>query len=186
MPKSTANKILRADGDGTLYWGDDIDTNTWPTKLSQLTNDSGYITGITKSMVTTALGYTPPSSDTNTVTSINGKTGAIAAADIASVLTAAGYALTDTDTNTWRPITDTYTGSDSGTSVSQKGTNALYNALVNGYANSAGNAGTVNGHTVNKDVPANAVFTDTHGSLTASFTPDTTGGTVGTLTISFS
>ena len=66
MPKSTANKILRADGNGTLYWGDDIDTNTWPTKLSQLTNDSGYITGITKAMVTTALGYTPPSSDTNT------------------------------------------------------------------------------------------------------------------------
>ena len=63
------------------------DTNTWPTKLSQLTNDSGYIT-----------------SYTNTVTSINGKTGAIAAADIASVLTAAGYKLTDTDTNTWRPI----------------------------------------------------------------------------------
>lgn len=38
--------------------------------------------------------------DTNTVTSINGKTGSIAAADIASVLTAAGYKLTDTDTNT--------------------------------------------------------------------------------------
>ena len=39
------------------------DTNTWPTKLSQLTNDSGYITGITKAMVTTALGYTPPTTD---------------------------------------------------------------------------------------------------------------------------
>jgi hypothetical protein len=63
------------------------DTNTWPTKVSQLTNDSGYIT-----------------SYTNTVTSINGKTGAIAAADMAAVLTAAGYKLTDTDTNTWRPV----------------------------------------------------------------------------------
>lgn len=30
-----------------------------PTKVSQLTNDSGYITGITKANVTTALGYTP-------------------------------------------------------------------------------------------------------------------------------
>ena len=39
------------------------DTNTWPTKLSQLTNDPGYITGITKAMVTTALGYTPPTTD---------------------------------------------------------------------------------------------------------------------------
>lgn len=104
VPKSVANKILRADGNGALYWGDDVDTNTWPTKLSQLSNDSGYITGITKSMVTTALGYTPPTSDTNTVTSINGKTGAIAASDIATVLTSAGYKLTDTDTNTWRPV----------------------------------------------------------------------------------
>lgn len=30
-----------------------------PTKLSQLTNDSGFITGINSSMVTSALGYTP-------------------------------------------------------------------------------------------------------------------------------
>lgn len=42
------------------------DTNTWPSKVSQLTNDSGYITGITKAMVTNALGYTPPATDTNT------------------------------------------------------------------------------------------------------------------------
>ena len=50
---------------------------------------------------------------------------------------------TQQDDNTWRPITNTYTGSDQSTSVSQYGTNALYNALVNGYANSAGNADTV-------------------------------------------
>ncbi len=47
---------------------------------------------------------------------------------------------TNTDTNTWRPVTNTYTGSDTSTCVSQKGTNDLYNALVNGYANSAGYA----------------------------------------------
>lgn len=47
---------------------------------------------------------------------------------------------TQQDDNTWRPITNTYTGSDQSTSVSQYGTNALYNALVNGYANSAGYA----------------------------------------------
>lgn len=35
------------------------------TNLNQLTNGPGYITGITKAMVTTALGYTPPTSDTN-------------------------------------------------------------------------------------------------------------------------
>lgn len=37
---------------------------TIPTNTNQLTNGAGYITGITKSMVTTALGYTPPTSDT--------------------------------------------------------------------------------------------------------------------------
>ena len=46
-----------------------------------------------------------------------------------------------TDTNTWRGITDSYSGTASDTSLSQKGGNALYNALVNGYANSAGSAG---------------------------------------------
>lgn len=40
--------------------------------------------------------------DNNTITSINGKTGAIGASDIAAVLTADGYKLTDTDTNTAR------------------------------------------------------------------------------------
>ena len=54
---------------------------TIPTKVSQLTNDSGYITGITSSMVTTALGYTPYNSsnpngytsNTGTVTSVTVK-----------------------------------------------------------------------------------------------------------------
>ena len=41
-------------------------------------------------------------------------------------------------TNTWRGITDSYSGTDSTISLSQKGGNALYNALVNGYASSAG------------------------------------------------
>lgn len=45
--------------------------------------------------------------------------------------------------NTWRGITDSYSGTDSTISLSQKGGNALYNALVNGYAASAGNAETV-------------------------------------------
>ncbi len=36
---------------------------TVPTKTSDLTNDSGYITGITSSDVTTALGYTPGTSN---------------------------------------------------------------------------------------------------------------------------
>ena len=37
---------------------------TVPTNISAFNNDSGYITGITKTMVTNALGYTPPTTNT--------------------------------------------------------------------------------------------------------------------------
>ena len=93
--ENTKRKIYFPASEGTLALTSQIPTNT-----NQLTNGAGFITGITKSMVTTALGYTPPTSDTNT----------------------------------WRPVTNTYTGSDTSTCVSQYGTNALYNALVNGSA----------------------------------------------------
>lgn len=48
--------------------------------------------------------------------------------------------------NTWRGITDSYSGTSTGTSLSQKGANSLYNALHNGYASSAGNADTVDSY----------------------------------------
>lgn len=48
--------------------------------------------------------------------------------------------------NTWRGITDSYSGTSTSTSLSQKGANSLYNALHNGYASSAGNADTVDGY----------------------------------------
>lgn len=51
--------------------------------------------------------------------------------------------------NTWRGITDSYSGTSTSTSLSQKGANSLYNALHNGYASSAGNADTVDGYHVN-------------------------------------
>ena len=85
-----------ADSAGSVAWTNVSDR---PTNLNQFTNGPGYITGINKTMVVNALGYTPPTADTNTVTSINGKTGAIAAADMATVLTSAGYKLTDTTYN---------------------------------------------------------------------------------------
>jgi Zn-dependent metalloprotease len=43
---------------------------TIPTKTSDLTNDDGFITGITSSNVTTALGYTPEN-QANKVTTIS-------------------------------------------------------------------------------------------------------------------
>lgn len=48
--------------------------------------------------------------------------------------------------NTWRGITDSYSGTSTDTSFSQKGANSLYNALHNGYASSAGNSDTVDGY----------------------------------------
>ncbi len=43
-------------------------------------------------------------------------------------------------TNNWRGITDSYSGTNSTISLSQKGGNDLYNSLLNGYASSAGYA----------------------------------------------
>ena len=40
VPKSTANKILRADGNGALYWGDDANTNTWRGIQDNLTSST--------------------------------------------------------------------------------------------------------------------------------------------------
>ena len=112
----------------------DAKQSNWDTAYSWGNHaNEGYLKSITSQMVTNALGYTPPTQDTNT----------------------------------WRPITDTYTGSDTGTSVSQKGTNDLYNALVNGYASSAGNADTVDGehsnaflHLIGGTMTGNVIFSE--------------------------
>ena len=69
-----------------------------------------------------------------------------------------------TDTNTWRGITDSYSGTATDTSLSQKGGNALYNALVNGYASSAGNADTVD----NKHASDFAAASHTHNYVPVS------------------
>ena len=55
---------------------------TVPTKVSQLTNDTGFITGISSSMVTSALGYTPYNS-----TNPNGYISGITKAMVEGVLT---------------------------------------------------------------------------------------------------
>lgn len=52
-----AGQILKSNGYGEPVW----ETVAIPSKTSELTNDSGFITGITSSDVTTALGYTPAS-----------------------------------------------------------------------------------------------------------------------------
>ena len=99
---------------------------TIPTNNNQLTNGAGYITGITKSMVTTALGYTPPTSDTNTWrtvqcngTSIGNNTLNLKAGTNVSLSNSNGtITITSTDTNTWRGIQNVLTSTSTSDSLS--------------------------------------------------------------------
>lgn len=63
LPASDVYAWAKASSKPSYSWSE---INGRPTALSSFTNDSGYITGITKAMVTGALGYTPPTTDTNT------------------------------------------------------------------------------------------------------------------------
>ena len=75
----TAQTVTLATVATSGSYNDLSDKPTVPTKTSDLTNDSGYITGISSSDVTTALGYTPYNSsnpagytsNVGTVTSVN-------------------------------------------------------------------------------------------------------------------
>ena len=60
-------QILKSKGYGAPVW----ETVTIPSKTSDLTNDSGFITGITSSDVIAALGYTPGTSSFTGYTSSN-------------------------------------------------------------------------------------------------------------------
>ena len=108
-PVSYSNSNCYIGTDNCLYsGGSKVATGTIPTKVSQLTNDSGFITGITKSMVTTALGYTPPTTDTNTWrtvqcngTSIGNNTLNLKAGTNVSISASNGtLTISSTDTNT--------------------------------------------------------------------------------------
>ena len=101
-----ANRYLRSDG----TWAVPPDTNTTYSKLSQFTNDSGFITGITKAMVTTALGYTPPSTDTNTTYTAGTGLGLSGTTFSVSYGSAAGTACQGNDSrlSDARPASDVY------------------------------------------------------------------------------
>lgn len=134
-------------GDGTSVWS----------ALSYAKAD------LSKSDVTTALGYTPPTTNTTYNDVTQSAHGLMTAADkkkldgIASGATAvtdstvAGWGYKKTDTNTWRPLGTTADTACAGND----------SRLSNARPANGGNSTTVNGHTVNSDVPANAKFTDT-------------------------
>ncbi len=83
----TALGIPGTDTNTTYSFSDKNPTLAWGTK-STVATVGGVDIHVTM----------PANPNTNTVTTINGKTGAIAAADMAAVLTAAGYKLTDNNT----------------------------------------------------------------------------------------
>ena len=90
-----------------------------PTKVSDLTNDSGFITGITYSMVTTALGYTPYNA-----TNPNGYQ-----ANVIETIKVNGTALTPTDKAVDIVIPDV---SIDNSTITRNGSNQLQaNAVVN-------------------------------------------------------
>lgn len=82
---------------------------TIPTNNNQLTNGAGYITGITKSMVTTALGYTPPTTNT-TYSASTGLSLSTSNAFSVKYGTAAGTACQGNDSrlSDSRPASDVY------------------------------------------------------------------------------
>ena len=112
--------------DGVLYFSDNVVRTTETCNVEYKVYHTGNLTKL--SQLTNDKNFVTGSVSGQTIT-ING--------------------VSTTWQNTWRGITDSYSGTSTGTSLSQKGANSLYNALHNGYASSAGNADTVDGYHVN-------------------------------------
>ena len=122
--------------------------------------------------------------DTNTVTSINGKTGSIAAADIATVLTAAGYKLTDTDTNTVTSIngkTGAIAASDIATVLTSAGYK-LTDADTNTWRPVQCNSTDIGSNTLNLVAGSNVTLSRSNGTITinSSYTDTNTWRPLGT------
>lgn len=120
-------------------------TSQIPTNTNQLTNGAGYITGITKAMVTTALGYIPPTTNTTYSAATTSADGLMSKSDkskldgIASGATAvssstvSGWGFTkNTGTVTSVAMTVPTGLSVSGTPITTSGTLAL--SFASGYS----------------------------------------------------
>lgn len=146
----------------TIAWDKITGKPPIPTNTNQLTNGAGYITGINKTMVVNALGYTPPTENTWRPVQNN-----LASGSTTDCLSAAmGKTLKEqVDSKAASGHTHNYAGSASagGAATSANKLNA--------------NAGNIeqpiyfkNGvpvkcaHSLGSDVPERAVFTDTTGS----------------------
>lgn len=146
----------------TIAWDKITGKPPIPTNTNQLTNGAGYITGINKTMVVNALGYTPPADNTWRPVQNN-----LASGSTTDCLSAAmGKTLKEqVDSKAASEHTHNYAGSASagGAATSANKLNA--------------NAGNIEqpiyfkngvpvkcGHSLGTDVPERAVFTDTTGS----------------------
>ena len=146
----------------TIAWDKITGKPPIPTNTNQLTNGAGYITGINKTMVVNALGYTPPAENTWRPVQNN-----LASGSTTDCLSAAmGKTLKEqVDSKAASGHTHNYAGSASagGAATSANKLNA--------------NAGNIEqpiyfkngvpvkcGHSLGTDVPERAVFTDTTGS----------------------
>ena len=143
---------------------------------SNITLSSGTIS-LTKANVTSALGYTPPTSDTNTDTKVT-QTVTTANAAYPLLLAPSGQAATATTTSyfdsgvTLNPSTNTIAANVSGSSASCTGNAATATRATKLSAAAKGSATqpvyvtsdgvpTACTYTLGKSVPSNAVFTDT-------------------------
>lgn len=157
-------------------------TSELPTKTSDLTNDSGYITGINSSDVITALGYTPYDSsnpngyttNTGTVTSVN-NVSPVSGNVTLSIPSKISDLTDDTSTN---PIdkADYATSAGSATSAttaSKLGSTDVGSATKGIYLDDG--TPTACTYSVAKDVPSNAVFTDTTYSVMTGASSGTAG-----------
>lgn len=151
VPKSAANKILRADGSGVLYWGDD--TNSWRPVSDSVTSTSSSDAASSKAVKTAYDLAASKTANTGTVTSVATGAG----------LT--GGTITGSGTIKANLVSETKLGSAANTG-------RIYPVALDSNNKLAVSVPWTN--------------TDTHGTLSSSFTPDTSGGSVGTLTISFS
>ena len=162
-------------------------TSQIPTNTNQLTNGAGFITGITKAMVINALGYTPPSSDTNTWRPIyNGvdSTATDTSASANAVKTAydkavSAYNLANGKTSNTGTVTSVATGTGlTGGTITSTGTISI-NTTYQGYITNGNNAWA--SHTKLAANKINAIPV-THKVVTCPISAAGTFGIIGTMT----
>lgn len=122
------NRAVQADNNGNLYVTQKDDNTTYSAGTGLSLTNTTFALALTKKLVTDALGYTPPTTDTNThrpiqvngtqilgdnTTALNLKAGS----NVTLTNSSGTVTIASTDTNTWRPLgtgaSDACAGNDS-------------------------------------------------------------------------